>query len=240
MSDPSKEQLNKMFKLLETATVTSIDWVKFFECDKPSVDSVKVTQPSFQMVEGGATPTSTLHIKDMKVYNCEFKDISHIFERYHYKGKNMGGGISVCFKLVYKSEIVGGAVLGKPRHLKKYPDCIDIRRMALIDECPKNSESYFLGKVVQWIKRYTDYKRVLSYADASVGHKGTIYKASNFINVGETSPSKAVFYKGKRYHPRSLSIDRPYSYELREAVKKGDAEVVVGLPKSIWIYNIKD
>ena len=203
------------------------------------MDSVKVTQPSFQMVESGAVPTSTLHVKDLIVRLCSFKDISNIFERYHYKGKHMGGGISECFSLLYNGNIVGGAVLGKPRHENKYPDSIDIRRMALIDECPKNSESFFLSKIILWIKKNTYYKKVLSYADKSVGHVGTIYKAANFYKVGETSPSKHIYWRGHLYHPRSLTIDRPYSYEMREDVKNGNAKLTTGLPKSIWIYDIR-
>src|SRR5262249_32705607 len=69
--------------------------------------------------------------------------------------------------------------------------------------------------------------------------KGTIYKASNFKLKGHTTPTMHVFWNGTRYHPRSLSIDRPYSYKLREAVKTGEATIEKGLPKSCWFYDIK-
>ena len=78
------------------------------------------------------------------------------------------------------------------------------------------------------------------YSDKTVGHSGTIYKAANFKNIGETTPTKYVEWKGKTYHPRSLSIERPYSYELIEAVKTGDAIVQTGLPKIIWLYEISN
>jgi hypothetical protein len=151
----------------------------------------------------------------------------------------MGGGISFCLALTFNGETVGGAVVGKPRHGSKYKNCMEIRRMALTDECPKNSESYFLGKIIWWIKKNKFCKNILSYADQSVGHIGTIYKASNFKLIGQTSPSLHIFWKGKRYHPRSLTIDRPYSYLLREAVKTGEAKKIIGLPKNIYIYQLK-
>lgn len=44
----------------------------------------------------------------------------------------------------------------------------------------------------------------------------------------------------KVYHPRSLTIDRPYSYKMREAVKNGEAVVKTGQPKKIWLYQIND
>jgi hypothetical protein len=173
-----------------------------------------------------------------KIKTCKFNDIRHIFEEFHYKKAHMGGGISICFAMFMDDKLVGGSVLGKPRHEKKYHNCIDIRRMACLDSSPCNSESYFLGQIIKWITCNTDYDNVLSYSDMTVGHSGTIYKASNFKEIGLTSPTKYVEWLGKIYHPRSLSIDRDYSYRMREAVEKGEAIVKVGLPKRIWLYSI--
>lgn len=176
--------------------------------------------------------------KKAEIRICKFKDIRHIFESYHYKKGAMGGGISVCFAMFYEGSLVGGSVLGKPRHEKKYKGCIDIRRMACLDSSPCNSESWFLSQIIRWCASNTDYNYVLSYSDATVGHKGTIYKAANFVDIGKTSPTKFVEWGDKTYHPRSLSIDRPYSYKLREAVSKGDALIKEGLPKTVWLYTI--
>ena len=54
---------------------------------------------------------------------CKFANISHIFKKFHYKSDNMGGGISVCFAMFINYKLVGGSVLGKPRHEKKYKNC---------------------------------------------------------------------------------------------------------------------
>lgn len=170
---------------------------------------------------------------------CTFSDIRHLFKEFHYKGDAMGGGISICFAMLIDNKLAGGSVLGKPRHESKYKNCVDVRRMACTDEAPSNSESWFLGQIINWVTRNTAYNFVLSYSDKSVGHNGTIYKASNFKQIGETSPTQFVRYNGKTYHPRSLSIERPYSYELREAVKKGEAIIETGLPKIIWLYTIR-
>jgi hypothetical protein len=175
-----------------------------------------------------------------EIKTCKFKDIRHIFEEFHYKKGAMGGGISVCFAMFIDGELVGGSVMGKPRHEKKYKKCIDIRRMACLDSSPFNSESWFLSQIIKWCASNTDYNFVLSYSDKTVGHIGTIYKASNFKNIGETTPTKYVEWGDKTYHPRSLTIDRPYSYKLREAVKNGDAVIKTGLPKIIWLYEISD
>ena len=173
-----------------------------------------------------------------EVVLCDFSDIREIFHEFHYKKSNMGGGISKCFALYINGKLNGGSVLGKPRHETKYKNCIDIRRMACLDSSPFNSESYFLGQIIKWIKANYDFENILSYSDMTVGHIGTIYKASNFRCIGETSPTKYVEWRGKIYHPRSLSIDRDYSYKLRDAIKIGEAEVKTGLPKKIWMYDL--
>jgi hypothetical protein len=198
--------------------------------------SVNGNTSLFQSGIGGSTPT---YPHSYKITLCKFSDIRHIFEEFHYKGGHMGGGISFCLALIdVEGKIVGGSVIGKPRHEKKYVGSVEIRRMACLDECPKNTESFFLSKVVWYIKKNTSFKSVISYADTSVGHQGGIYKAANFIFIGKTSESKHVFWNGVRYHPRSLTIDRPYSYRLREAIKTGEAIIETGTPKNIFIYKI--
>ena len=101
------------------------------------------------------------------------------------------------------------------------------------------AKAIFLGRIIKWITNETDYNFVLSYSDMTQGHKGTIYKASNFREIGKTAATKYVDWKGTIYHPRSLSIDRDYSYRMREAVITGEAVIKVGLPKIIWLYDIK-
>ena len=189
-----------------------------------------------QLEEGGSIPTSPLQLY---VRECRFHDIRHIFEEYHYKKSHMGGGISWCLGAYFNDIVMAGVVIGKPRHEKKYSSCVEIRRMACIDELPKNSESYLLSKTVWWLKKNTDVERVISYSDQSVGHCGTIYKAANFKLIGETAPSKHVFWNGKLYHPRSLTIDRPYSYKMREGLKTGDTQIISGESKLIFEYVIK-
>jgi hypothetical protein len=60
---------------------------------------------------------------------------------------------------------------------------LSLSRFALRDGLPKNSASKFLG----WQMRQIDRRRwptLLTYADTSVGHVGTIYKATNWVCLG--------------------------------------------------------
>ena len=64
-------------------------------------------------------------------------------------------------------------------------------------------------------------------------------KAAGCIGDGWTVDMIAHILKGLKDHPRSLTIDRPYSYKMREAVKTGEAIVEKGKPKILYKYEIK-
>lgn len=200
-------------------------------------DSVKVTQQTLQFVDDGSNPISPHHFKILK---GTFSGFSHLLEKYHYKGSKIGGGISYHLILKYKGKVYGGITIGKMRHQNKYEkESVELRRMVLDPSCPKNTASYFLSKTIWWLRKNTNVSIIYTFADQTVGHTGTCYKASNFIYVKDTPPTTHVLWKGKRYHPRSLNIDRPYSYKLREDVKNGSAKVITGKPKSLFKYIIK-
>lgn len=58
----------------------------------------------------------------------------------------------------------------------------------------KNFASYFMSKILKLVKTDLPHlKKLVSFADPRFGHFGTIYKASNWTLVGETSPSYYYF-----------------------------------------------
>ena len=194
-------------------------------------------QQTFQFDNGGSIPT-TPH--SFKIYKGVYKDFSHLLKKYHYKSDKIGGGISHHLTLKYGLFIVGGCVIGQMRHRDKYDvQSVELRRMVLHPDCPKNTASYFLSKIIWWLKNNTYINTVFTFADQSVGHIGTCYKASNFEFVKKTSPSNHILWNDKLYHMRSLTIDRPYSYKIRENLKTGKAKIIKGKPKLLYKYEIK-
>lgn len=95
-----------------------------------------------------------------------------------------------AFGLVKDGYIVGIITYGTPasRHLQigALPDepslVIELNRMWVSDEMPRNTESKFISSTLKRLGRYI----VVSYADTSVGHTGTVYRASNFHYAGWT------------------------------------------------------
>lgn len=67
-------------------------------------------------------------------------------------------------------------------------DVIELNRLALLDFLPKNSESWFVAKCLN--SKLIKKRIIVSFADTTQNHNGTIYKALNFIYTGLTKKKK--------------------------------------------------
>lgn len=66
--------------------------------------------------------------------------------------------------------------------------CWELARLWLDDLMPTNSETWVLGQAVKYVKKnHTDIGALVSYADPTVGHEGTMYLAANWIPDGVTT-----------------------------------------------------
>jgi hypothetical protein len=208
--------------------------------------SLMAEQLVIQLDGGGSTPTTPLQIplKRCVLRVVEWSTIAPLLREFHYRKDSIGGSIRYCFGLYFDGWLIGGAAVGDPRHAEAYGgtrfEITELRRLCCHQLAPKNTESYFIGKILWWLGKYTPYKSVLSYADTSVGHVGTIYKATNFQYLGQTDPTQFVRINGRDYHMRSLTIDRPYAKELKEKVNSGEAEIVTGGEKNIYLYQLQE
>jgi len=147
-------------------------------------------------------------------------------------------------------EMIGVCIYTRPAgpsagqsYYPESPDkVLELRRLCLIDDTPKNAESFFVGRTLRWLKNNTDWEFVLSYADGEQGHTGVIYRAANFKYLGLTSPGKTLDVDGTRFHIRTLSmIDRPYGVEINRRYKAKDpgVKIITTKPKHIFTYIIK-
>lgn len=151
---------------------------------------------------------------------CERKEIRDFIEKWHYS-HNINGLLSqYCFKLMDGNTMVGAMIyggLGMANCWKKYAenkeDIIELRRLCCIDDTPKNTESYFIGKTLKWLLKNTSIKKVISYADNTYGHRGVIYQASNFKHLGKTAKGRVIMWNGKKYHDKTIRTK--YKGELK-------------------------
>ena len=187
------------------------------------------------------------------------KAVTPFIEKWHYS--HYAGGIQhrQCFALYSPDgkfglpRMIGCMIYGQPAMsntaAKYHPDnpdrCWELRRLCCIDDTPKNTESFFIGKTLKWLKQNTDAEVIISYSDLQQGHEGVVYKASNFINMGQTPSGQALMVDGKQYHDRTIRNKRPYARaikrrweEKQNGKKDDDIYFVETKPKNIYVYYL--
>ena len=110
----------------------------------------------------------------------------------------------------------------------------ELARLYVVDSEPKNTESWFIGQCIHHLRRERAACEVLvSYADPSAGHAGTIYRAANWIADGRTDDGRKT--------PRFDYLVDGKKYSRRGHVPEGAAWVrVPRISKFRYIYWMRD
>lgn len=67
----------------------------------------------------------------------------------------------------------------------------ELARLFVEDGTPKNTETWFMSRAIALVKlKRPEVELLVSYADPSAGHQGTIYKAGNWIPDGRTDQER--------------------------------------------------
>lgn len=148
------------------------------------VDDVRVTCPLFQEEYGGATPTSTLQLRFSKI---DVKRAVKLNNQWHSRLPQLSNwqGCSAyaaeCGNVVYAVAMWGQPVA----RMLNGRGWIELRRMAIADDAPKNTATRMIGWMLRELKKEGRWTRAISYQDTAV-HSGTIYKASGW-KIGNRS-----------------------------------------------------
>ena len=174
-----------------------------------SAGSVAVAQPESIRARGGAIPTPAL--QSLTVRPISHRAAKELLVRNHYL-HTMPGGTRLAFGVFLGQRSLGALALSvgafNSRRLVSgatHGDCICLTRLWLDDGLPKNSESRVLAVILRSLGRDTSVKFVVTYADPSAGHLGTIYQAGGWLYTGISEPS--VLYDlgdGVGRHSRTL------------------------------------
>jgi len=183
---------------------------------------------------------------------CDRKEIRTFIETWHYSKNINGLKSNYCFKLMDENTMIGAMMYGQiamanvwRKYVQSEKDLIELRRLCCIDNTPKNTESYFIGFTLRWLRKNTDIKTVISYADETYNHQGTIYKASNFKHIGMTNKGKVIVYNNKLYHDKTIRTKykgklKPYCQKIKEALENGKAYYKDTLGKHIYTYELRN
>jgi hypothetical protein len=84
---------------------------------------------------------------------------------------------------------------------------IELTRLWIQDDTPKNTESFFIGNTLKLL----DKEIVVSYSEPHEGHMGVVYQASNFLYTGTSAKRRDRVIEGYTIHQRGLTAK--YSHE---------------------------
>lgn len=130
--------------------------------------------------------------KKSAVEKCSVSELDS-YIRAHYLGKRPAI-VMLALKMTVEGVPAGMVIYAMPPREadKRYGGKTwELARLYLLDEIPSNAETWLIGKSVRYIKQHhKEVKHLLSYADPSAGHRGTIYKAANWRQDGMTDDER--------------------------------------------------
>jgi len=111
----------------------------------------------------------------------------------------------------------------------------ELTRLWVADDVPKNGESFLIGGTVKMAGKLI----VVSYADTSQNHIGTVYQAANWLYTGLSAKRTNWTIDGVSLHCQTIA-DKYTAKEIR--AKYGEAFTLQPRPRKhryIWINGTK-
>lgn len=170
-------------------------------------EGVRVAYPLFQAGGGGSTPTSALQLRFDPL---DLRTAKQLVRLWHSRLPRFGGQVPGGFG--YGAEFDGlfyaVAVWSLPvaRLLPNDGSCLELRRLAVGPDAPKNTASRMLGWMVRDIaRRRPGVNRLVSYQDTEV-HTGGIYRAAGWTAA---ALSQGDTWDRPNRHRRQTQSDAP-------------------------------
>jgi len=142
--------------------------------------------------------------------NISYSEADNFCKSYHYHRKTRKGCYYGAF---YDGEMIGVAVFSSITR-KQSADRLgvlttQIKELTRFCINPRfksdNLASFLLAKFEKLFKKYSNNTTILlTFADQTTGHIGTVYKACNWIPDGETKESYYYEKGGMRWHKRTI------------------------------------
>tara|TARA_R100000654_G_scaffold73209_1_gene105759 strand:+ start:817 stop:1527 length:711 start_codon:yes stop_codon:yes gene_type:complete len=134
-----------------------------------------------------------MSVKDIQIKMLPSTRANDFIRKNHYSGKIVTKS-KLHFGIFYDNKLEGVLQYGQsldPSKIvflvknTKWNNFLELNRMALTDNLPKNSESRSIAITCKLIKKYApDVDWIVSFADGTQCGDGTIYRASGFLLTG--------------------------------------------------------
>jgi len=155
-----------------------------------------------------------MSVKDIQIQMLPSTRANNFIKENHYSGKVVPNS-KLHFGVFYKNKLEGvlqyGASMDKSKIIglvkdTKWNNFLELNRMALTDNLPKNAESRSIAITCKLIKKHApDIDWIISFADGTQCGDGTIYRASGFLLTGiKKSNSILKFKNGEVYHTQTF------------------------------------
>jgi len=152
-------------------------------------------------------------VRDMVVKKVTVSFAREYISTYHYT-KTMPDSTMFCFAGFYGESLAGVIVFGMGSGKNQYTaliptikngEYLELTRLWSPDGMPRNTESKLIMTSISMLPKQI--KIIISFADPSRNHAGTIYQATNFYYCGMSAGGKVLVTKdGIEKHPRLLGI----------------------------------
>lgn len=179
-------------------------------------------------LDGFGDVDRSLTLDNFDVVRVDQSQAERFVSEYHYAGGMGNAGMcwgirqsntgKLCGVIVFHtpiSENVRRSVFGDG-----YKDRVtELHRMAIHPDCPQNTATWFISRALDSLKEHKpQYWAVLSFADSTEGHDGTVYQAANADYTGTTD--ERVFYRDDsgRLRPPRINGER---ISREEAERRG-------------------
>lgn len=173
---------------------------------------------------------------DVDIRECDPKNLKSFLDAYHYIGKGRGGK---TYGAYLGDVLIGCCVFSPPVRQNLWYD-VELSRFCIHPSYhKKNFASWLISKS---IKKANLNKLLVAYADSTIGHIGTIYKASGFVYNSKIPPDYwyvdqdgYVMHKKTLYrHARSLRLTE------REFAEKNGYIRKYGGPKYCYVRDLRN
>lgn len=154
-------------------------------------------------------------VSSMDVRKVSVKFAREFISTYHYT-KTMPDSTKFVFAGFYSDRLAGVIVYGmgssKNQYTALFPDIengkyLELTRLWSPDDMPKNTESKLISESFKLLPK--EIEVLMSFANPSQGHVGTIYQATNWHYCGMSSGGKQLITDdGIKKHSRLLGIYR--------------------------------
>lgn len=182
--------------------------------------------------------------KKYLVKEVDAKIAKKIIKKFHYSHKCVSNSKLHLGVFLHSGVLVGAMQYGPSMNgykttKKLHPSkkCMELNRMVMVDDEPRNSESMAISLGFKYLKKYTSLDYVISFSDGKEGNVGYIYQATNWKYIGYRLSSSFYDLDGDIVH--SVTVWHRYKEKHPDRKIKTTNEIVCDNFNNVSIITSK-